>query len=121
MITFDNNEFIQVSKFGNFGMPLKNRWDKIFSFFLDGNEINFINSKIKNDIKKGSIRVLSGEGVAPDEIDEDIVYVLKNVEETYYLINKKKYDQNFKEIQKINENTLFSHFIFSDYSEPKSE
>ena len=121
MITFDNNEFIQVSEFGNFNMPLKNRWDKIFSFFLDENEINFINSKIKNDIKKGSIRVLSGEGVAPDKIDEDIVYVLKNEEETYYLINKKKYDQNFKEIQKINENTLFSHFIFSDYSEPKSE
>jgi hypothetical protein len=120
MITFDNNEFIQVSKFGYFDMPLKSKWDKIFSLLLDEDEINFVNSKIKNDIKNGCISVLN-KRVVPDKIDEDVVYVLKNEEEVYYLINNKKYDKNFKEIQKINENTLFTHIVFSEYSKIKSK
>ena len=59
----------------------------------------------------------------PKIINEDIVYVLKNKkeEDTYYIINKQKYNKNFEKVKKINEDTLFFCIEFNKYSKLKTK
>ena len=124
IITFDNRKFLPVSQFGKFNKPFKRKWDLeyIFPSILDEEEINFINNKCDLNIKDCDFFVKSNAKV-PKIINEDIVYVLKNKkeEDTYYIINKQKYNKNFEKVKKINEDTLFFCIEFSKYSKLKTK
>ena len=120
---FDNRRYYEITEFGDFKKYGKQQWIHYqlsrFSF-LNEKEIKFINKKIKDDITNiESIAVKNIIGI-PKTLDKEIIYILMNDMNKYYIIRNEFYTFNdedeFELINKkdINDKEKFSLFLLNN-------
>ena len=129
-ITPDMIRFYKVYKFGNFDINYKRDWNDLSQerfYFLNNREIQLINLKIKDNI--GNITSIYSDEIKgiPKNIDDDKIYILKNKNNSYYIINNVIYNLNEEEefeivsVSSINDNESFSLHIINDNKKYKFE
>ena len=110
--TCDLKNFYKIYEFGDFDASNKHGWDeylfnqaKLNYYFLKEEEIIFINRTKKVDIhKKNYILQVDIKKLQDfsENTDNEIIYILKNVNKKYYIINNLVYNLENGIFQKIN-------------------
>ena len=105
--SFDNRVYLPVKKFGDFDEYHRRNWLsyllEIFNF-LEDEDIDFINSKIKNGtIEDFGIFVKENTKFEDIEIDNNNIYVLKNDMNIFFVINCKIYNNFYDDFIIVNE------------------